>query len=162
MEYLDIVDRDDNVTGQAPKDEIYQKKLTHRIVHVFVFNSEGKMALQLRAKDLSFCPDHWCTAAAGHVSAGESPEGAAIREYEEELGLATDTLEFFNKNFYTAHNSPDKFLYTYKLISNGPFNPSPREVQHVAYFTLDEIRDMIEKKEKFHPELLYLLKKYFI
>lgn len=162
MEILDIVDSDDNVIGQAPKNEIYEKKLLHRIVHIFVFNTEGKMALQLRAKRLFFAPDHWCTSAAGHVSAGETAEFAAYREYEEELGCPADTLEFFNKDFYSAENRPDKFLCTYKIISDGPFNPDPHEVQRVEYFTLDEIRDMIDNGEKFHPELIYLLKKYFI
>lgn len=162
MEYIDVVDNKNNIIDTASKDDIYTKQLTHRIIHVFVFNNEGKIALNLRAKDLPFCADHWCTAVAGHVSAGETPELAAMRESEEEIGITPKSLEFLYEDFYTDTSGPDKFLHTYKYISEGPFHPNPREVQRVEYFTIDQIRNMIAAGEKFHPELLYLLNKYYL
>lgn len=45
MEYLDIVDDEDNVINQATREEAYAKRLSHRIVHVLVFNDKGEMLL---------------------------------------------------------------------------------------------------------------------
>ena len=69
MEFLDIVDDDDEVIGSASISDIYEKHFTHRIVHIFVFNGE-RMLLQLRSNEARFYPLHWCTAAAGHVKSG--------------------------------------------------------------------------------------------
>jgi len=161
MEFLDIVNENDEAVGKAPKQEIYQNKLIHRIVHVLIFNDKGEMALQLRGKELPFCPDHWSTAVGGHVQSGEEPETAALREYKEELGETTP-ITFLFKDFYGDNSGLKKFLYTYKSSSNGPFeNTSPREVQRVEFFTIETIKQMIEDGEKFHPELLFLLEKHY-
>ena len=36
VEYLDVVDDSDKVVGKVEFSEVYDKKLKHRIVHVFV------------------------------------------------------------------------------------------------------------------------------
>jgi isopentenyldiphosphate isomerase len=161
MEFLDIVDKNDNVIGRASRDDIYKKFLCHRIAHVLIFNDAGKMVLQKRSVNVSFCPNHWSTAVGGHVQAGETYEEAALREYKEELG-AISKLEIINKDFYTAPNKPDKFFTTFKTIFNGPFNPDPEAVSEVNAFEIEEIKRMMETDEKFHPELLFILKKYFL
>lgn len=161
MEFLDIVNDEDKVIGKAPKKEIYQNKHIHRIIHVLIFNDKNEMALQLRGKTLPFCPDHWSTSVGGHVQSEEKPEIAALREYKEELGETTP-ITFLFKDFYGDERGLKKFLYTYKSLSNGPFeNTSPREVQRVEFFTIETIKQMIENGEKFHPELLFLLKKHY-
>ena len=147
--------------GRAEKSEIYKKSLCHRIVHVLIFNSKGEMALQLRSENVSFCPWHWSTTVGGHVQAGESYEEGALREYQEEL-RAKSPLEFFSKDFYSAEGVPNKFLVTYKTTFEGPFHPDPMAVERVGYFSLSDIKKMIERGEKFHPELLFLLHKYFL
>ena len=43
MEYMDIVDGNDQVIGSAPIDEIYEKKHLHRIAHIFIFNDKVEM-----------------------------------------------------------------------------------------------------------------------
>ncbi|MFA6215486.1 MAG: NUDIX domain-containing protein [Patescibacteria group bacterium] len=161
MEILDIVDKNDNVINQASKDDAYKKQLCHRIVHVLIFNNEGKMALQLRSGQVAFCPKHWSTAVGGHVQTGESYEQAALREYQEELGT-TSQLEFLFKDFYAVPEIPNKFLATFKTIFNGPFKPDLTVVEKVDFFSLEEIKEMIKQKEKFHPELLFILQNHFI
>ena len=160
MEYLDIVDSDDKIAGRASKEDIYDKKLRHRIVHIIIFNNEGKMALQMRGQTVTFCPNHWCTAVGGHVQSGETYEQAAVREYQEELGT-TSELTFLGKDKYEIPNLPPKFLATFTARSNGSFEPDPTAVSRVDFFTMDAIREMITAGEPFHPELLFLLKQYF-
>lgn len=160
MEILDIVNPYDEVIGKASRDEVYEKLLPHRIVHVLIFNDDKEMALQLRSKTVSFCPNHWSTAVGGHVQSGENYEEAAIREYEEELGIKS-VLTFFDKVIYEVENKPKKFLTIFTSTFNGPFSKNPSDVEKVEFFPLDTIRTMIKNGEKFHPELLFLLQKYF-
>ncbi|MBU1202279.1 MAG: NUDIX domain-containing protein [Nanoarchaeota archaeon] len=160
MEFLDVVDESDNVVGNASKVDIYKKSLRHRIVHILIFNNKGEMALQLRSAKVSYCPLHWSTAVGGHVSSGESYEQAGMREYKEELGT-TSKLEFFSKDPYVGEGTPNKFLATFKTTFNGPFHPDLNDVEEVSFFTIEQIKKMIRRGEKFHPELLFLLKKHF-
>jgi len=160
MEFLDIVNKNDEVIGNASKEEIYKKSLCHRIVHVLIFNDKDEMALQLRSAKVSFCPKHWSTTVGGHVQSGESYEEAAIREYNEELGTKSK-LEKFSKNYYEAEGTPNKFLATFKTIFKGPFHPDLEVVEKVNFFTIEKIKEMVENGQNFHPELLFLLKKYF-
>lgn len=160
-EYLDIVNEKDEVIGKTSYAEIYAKLHNHRIVHVLLFNDKGEMALQLRSKHKKFCPQHWVTAVGGHVQSGESYEEAALREMEEEIGVQVP-VEFLRKDRYEWQGrSLIKFLGTYKATYNGPFEINPEEVEKVEYFGIDEIKKMISAGEKFHPELLFLLKKEY-
>jgi len=160
-EVLDIVDLNDEIISQATRDEVYEKSLCHRIVHVLIFNDDGKMALQKRSQTVSFCPGYWSTAVGGHVQSGETYVEGALREFDEELGVVC-AVNFFSKDLYEAEGSPKKFVSAYKATFNGPFQPNPEDVEMVDFFTMDEVKKMIDEGEKFHPELLYLLKKYFL
>jgi len=161
MEFLDIVDDQDEVVGKASIKEIYDKKLPHRIIHVLIFNSEGKIVLQMRSKEKKFCPQHWCTSVGGHVSSGESYEEAAGREFEEELGKSEE-ISLIGNDVYEDGRGLKKFLRVFKTTFDGPFEINQEEVESVDYFSLEEIQEMINKGEKFHPELLFLLEKYFM
>lgn len=160
MEYLDIVNEKDEVISRATMEEIYAKKLMHRIVHILIFNSQGEMALQLRSKYKSFCPIHWSTTVGGHVFSGESYEEAALREFQEELGIQQPIISKY-KDFYNDGKNLKKILVTFEIKYDCPFNINPAEVQKVEFFTLEQIQKMINQGEKFHPELLFLLKKHF-
>lgn len=161
MEFFDIVDKNDKVIGTAAKDEVFQKKLRHRIVHILIFNNEGKMALQLRGDACKFLPNHWSTSVGGHIQANESYEDAAKREFNEELGTQAD-LHFFSRDLFTGPDGMEMWLVTYKAEYEGPFKLERGKVDKVEFFSMDEIKQMIINKEKFHPELLFLLRKYFL
>ena len=162
MEILDIVDDKDEVVGRASHAEIYEKFLTHRIAHVLLFNDKGEMALQLRSKHKRFCPQHWVTAVGRHVQSGESYEEAALREMEEEIGIKIP-IKFLRKDEYEdpQREGFTKFLGTFKAKYDGAFEVNPEEVERVEYFSLEVIQQMVEVGEKFHPELLFLLKREY-
>ena len=107
-----------------------------------------------------FCPNGWTTSAGGHVSSGENYKQAALREYQEELGVSSP-LELAYEDIYEDGCGLKKFLQIFKTIHNGPFQPDREKVHEIRFFTFDEIKKMIDVGEIFHPELLFLLKKYF-
>lgn len=160
MEMMDVVDEHDVVLRQASIREVYDKLLNHRIVHVLVFDGKGRMLFQLRSTNMSYRPGFWATSAGGHVRAGENYKAAAQRELQEELGIVAD-LKPFSKDVYEGPRGMKKFLTTFKASHEGPFAPDPAEVERVAFFNLEEIREML-LREKIHPELLFLLQKHFL
>ncbi|MBI4163229.1 MAG: NUDIX domain-containing protein [Candidatus Aenigmarchaeota archaeon] len=162
MEMMDIVNEKDEVVGKAQREEVYKKLLLHRIVHVLIFNVKGEMALQLRS-NVNFCPYYWCTAAGGHVKSGESWEDAGKRELKEELGVEAK-LTLLYKDIYTDNfrkTNMKKILATFKTVYSGSFKINPEEVDKIEFFSLEKIQQMVNNKEKMHPELLFLLKKHF-
>ncbi|MCP4756004.1 MAG: hypothetical protein GY866_34520 [Proteobacteria bacterium] len=49
---LDVVDDQDRIIGRATRSEVHgDPTLTHRVVHVLVFNSRGELFLQKRGPD---------------------------------------------------------------------------------------------------------------
>jgi len=121
-EILDFVDEKDTILGSIEKNEARKKKLILRIVHILIFDKQGRMALQLRGKDCAFCPHHWSTSVGGHVMSKEAPEDAAMREFKEELGTSVP-ITFFKKDFYKpVENTGTEFLYTYKAVLSEGFH----------------------------------------
>ena len=70
-EYFDVVDLADRVIGRATRNEVHQKGLYHRAVHVLVFNSQGQLFLQKRSASKDTFPGKWDSSASGHLCAGE-------------------------------------------------------------------------------------------
>ena len=87
VEYFDVVDIFDRVVGLAPRHYIHANKLFHRSVHVFVFNSKGKLFIQKRSMNKDSAPGKWVSSCSGHVDSGEYYFDAAVRELGEEIGL---------------------------------------------------------------------------
>lgn len=160
MEYLDIIDANNNVIGTAPKPDIYAKQLPHRIAHVWLFNDEGKLAVAMRAKEVSYKPLHWSSTAAGHVSAGESVLEAAYRELMEECEIKTD-LELKDTVWYEGAPGFKKILGLCEGRYQKPINIHNAEVDRVEFFSLDEIRELINRGELMHPEFVFLFQKHY-
>lgn len=163
MEILDIVDQKDQVIGRAEYKDIYKKLHRHRIVHVLIFDKKGRVLLQLRSKNKSFCPLHWSTSVGGHVQSGETYFQAAQRESVEEIGKKLKLKKLFKDLFsHPDYNQGiQKFLTTFKAINEGPFFKGIEEVAQLKFFSLTQIKKMIQGGEKFHPELLFIFQKHF-
>lgn len=161
-ELMDVVNEQDEVVATAPRAEVYAKELRHRIAHVFLSDSMGRIALTRRGKELNYCPDHWCSTAAGHVDAGETYAEAAQREMREEIGVDIPLTPRGITTFTKPGTNHAKFLATFTAQYEGEFVFDPREAQYVVYRTPAEIRAMLNAGELFHPETEALLHTYFL
>ena len=102
MEYLDIVDEENNLTGEIEeRDVIHKKGLWHREISVWIMNQNGDVLLQKRSAKKKQGANKWSTCA-GHVDVGEEPKMTAIRELQEELGIKVQEDEL-------------KYLFTEKV-----------------------------------------------
>ena len=71
-EIFPVVDEAGKVVGSATRGECHGgSKLLHPVVHLHVFDSDGRLFLQHRPAWKDIQPDKWDTAVGGHVDYGE-------------------------------------------------------------------------------------------
>lgn len=88
-ECFDVIDGSGNIIGTATRKECHgNRDLTHRTVHVLVFNSAGELYLQKRSMNKNIQPGKWDTSVGGHLDLGENFQQAVHREMKEELNEA--------------------------------------------------------------------------
>ena len=149
-EIFDIVDDQDCVIGQVPRSEVHRRKMLHRAVSIFVFDSRGRLLLQLRSAAKDEYPLCYTSSASGHVSAGESYDETAPRELEEELGLTT-SVERLAK-FPAGPETANEFTVLYRTITDTPPKFDPGEIADGAFYELPDIDQWIEREpERFSP-----------
>ncbi|WP_422860188.1 NUDIX hydrolase [Flagellimonas sp. S174] len=159
-ELVDILDTEGNLTGQSLlKSEAHRLGLYHSTVHVWCYDEKGFVLLQQRGKNKINFPLMWDISVAGHVSAGETLEVAAIREVREEIGIAIveDQLKKIGV-FKTEHLHAKDFLdrefnYTFlcHLSRYTPLQKQDSEVEALEWFPLERFKQWVEKK---HPDLV--------
>jgi isopentenyl-diphosphate Delta-isomerase len=158
-ELFDVVDEQDRVVGHAPRSFVHARKLLHRAVHIFVFNSRRELLLQKRSALKDEYPLCYTSSASGHLSAGESYETAAPRELEEELGLA-GPLEWLAK-FPAGPQTSQEHTVLYRTATDTPPRIDPQEIDAVAFHRLEEIALMIAREpQMFSPCFVTLFEWY--
>lgn len=127
------------VVGRATRGECHgNPALVHAVARVQVFDSKGRILLQLRSVSKDIQPGKWDTAVGGHLLPGEKAEAAARREMQEELGVAPGPLEFLHR-FLWRTPVETEWVTTYSTIHDGPFAPDPDEIADLRFWTRAEI-----------------------
>ncbi len=152
MELVKIVDKNGNFTGQImDKDEAHDKNLLHNEVGLFLINDKGQVLLQKRSSNKRFDPNKWALCA-GHVEANESLEDAMIREAREEIGIdiPKDDLHRFGEKDVLIRKTNSHITYFYYIKTNkleSEFTIQEEELSEVKWFYIDEVIDMINRKD---------------
>lgn len=159
-EQIDILNADGTPAGYARgRTEVHAKGLWHRTVHIWAFDSKGRILFQLRSRVKENNPGLFDTSCAGHISAGDSSVNAAVRELREELGVhkSSRDLEYL---FEAKHESvlnggsylDNEYYDVYKIsLSDDEANslvPQPGEVDSFTWMTREEFF----AKHKLHPK----------
>jgi predicted house-cleaning noncanonical NTP pyrophosphatase (MazG superfamily)/8-oxo-dGTP pyrophosphatase MutT (NUDIX family) len=151
------------------KSEVHKRGLWHCGAHVWVYNLKGEVLMQLRAPGKKIYPNTWDISAAGHVSAGETPLVAALREAEEELGLVlkpedlrfvgvTRTEQLIPKAGW-VHRVFDWNFITCQDLELDKFMLQVGEVTEVQWLPLNELEaDLANPRalKKYSPRHKYL------
>lgn len=170
MEYLDVVDEDNNLTGKVEeRNKIHEKNLWHREVAVWIMNEKGEILLQKRSANKLQGPNKWAICA-GHIDRGEEVESAIVREMEEEIGIKVtiDELEFLCT--YKKQNEQNyNFQYIYFLKTNfkiEDYTIREEEVSKIKYISIEELEAIVRNEDEtvtfakqiYMPEIIEMLK----
>jgi isopentenyl-diphosphate delta-isomerase len=158
-EIFDVCDAQDRVIGQAPRSVVHRDKLLHRAVHVFVFNTQNQLLVQLRSATKDEFPLCYTSSASGHLSTGEDYLESAVREMEEEIGLVAP-LKFLGK-FPASEDFAWDHTVLYLAHSDAEPQPDPLEVANILRFTIPELMQHLrEDPAKFSPPFRKLVEWY--
>lgn len=150
-EILDIVDKDGNVIGQAPRAEIHQNpKLIHRVVHCWIFNNDGQVLWQQRSMQKAQAPGMWDMSCGGHILSGHEPDETLVREIEEELGISNIKAHFVEK-YIKGNDTQTELIYLYYAVINQPaeiFTLQKEEVEEVEWIDIDKAMMLVVNKER--------------
>ncbi|HDO23034.1 MAG TPA: NUDIX domain-containing protein [Nitrospirae bacterium] len=143
-EFLDIVNKYGEVTGSASRDDIHHNNnLLHSVVHLLVFNSEGRLLLQKRSMSKDIAPGKWDTSVGGHISQGEDIYTALGRETKEELSLTGYDAGFLYSYIHTDERESE-LVYSFRCIYDGKIEFDPTEISEVRFWDMQKITEIID------------------
>jgi len=144
MEYVILVDENDQEVGQMEKMEAHEKGLLHRAFSIFLFNNQNELLLQQRAHSKYHSGGLWTNTCCSHPRSGESVSQASNRRLMEEMGIKA---EMESKFHFVYRAELDNELTEHELDHvvfgsfNGEPNINPDEVASWKYVSMNEIEE---------------------
>ncbi|MFG2331910.1 NUDIX hydrolase [Streptomyces sp. NPDC048604] len=138
-ELLDVVDENDEVTGQAPRGEVYARGLIHRCTFIQVRDAQGRVFVHRRTPTKLVFPSRYDMFVGGVVGAGESYDDAALREAEEELGVSGLDRPRPLFRFLYDGDGGRWWSAVYEVRCELPVRPQAEEVAWHAFLTDEEL-----------------------
>ena len=143
-----LVDRNDKETGIGKKIKIHREGKLHRAFSIFIFNSNGELLLQKRAKSKYHSGGLWTNTCCSHPRPDESLEKTVHRRLKEEMGFDCELEEIFSF-IYKGKLDNDLFEHEYDHVFIGEFNgkptPNPEEVDEWKWVDIKELKKDIQK-----------------
>ena len=144
----------------AGKYEVLEEALLHAASHVWIWRVRDDMAeilIQKRAAQKATFANLYDVSAAGHIDLGETPIDAALREAQEEIGLAVnkEDLHLVGLDRSTIPvpgtdwiENEFCWLYTLRLDGEQNFTLAEDEVGTLFWKSLDEMKKDIQSPER--------------
>ncbi len=138
MEMLPLVDEDGRCTGMASRAECHGGgKLLHPVVHLHLYDAEGRLYLQKRPEWKDIQPGKYDTAVGGHMAPGESVAEALRREAREELGI-TDFESVHLRTYVFESDRERELVHVFKAVATESPRPTD-ELDGGRFMTAAEI-----------------------
>jgi len=152
-EEIDVVDAHDEIVGKADRNVAHKKGLLHRVIHVMVFDSDGKLFIQQRALSKDMYPGHWEGSLSGHVKSKESFKDAAERELHEELGICVKRGHLKEILEFGLHEENERVLAKLYVIKDfkGEWKLDEDEVKTGDFWSMKKVEAELKGKKLFHP-----------
>lgn len=160
MELWDLVDGNRIPTGQIHERGVaVPTGCYHIVVDIFTINADGKLLLTQRDPVKTY-PFLW-EMTGGSVTSGETSLVGALRELEEETGLAAAAHELIKLGeSKQAHYFRDSYIWkSKKLLSVDDLTLQPMEVCNAKFVSLQEFEEM-QAQELLIPGMWQRFKDY--
>lgn len=161
IENVILVDEHDNQIGVEEKHSAHKVGKLHRAFSVFVFNSQGEVMLQKRAKGKYHSGGLWTNACCSHPRVDEEIVDAAHRKLQEEMGFDTELKEIFSFIYFVKFdNGMHEHEFDHVLFGKFDGEPHPNLAEAEGWRWVGF--DALEKEIKARPErFTYWLKECF-
>ena len=113
-------------------------RLRTRGVKVMLFNKKGELLLIRN----SYGRSHLYVLPGGGVGRGETPQAAAVREVQEEVGLRAQRLALVSAHFSAAEGKRDT-IHLFSCIADGAPQADSLEVAEAGFFPLDQLPEAV-------------------
>lgn len=147
-----LVNKDDHPLGTAEKLRAHTEGWLHRAVSVFIFDEDGRLLIQQRAKEKYHSGGLWSNTCCSHPYPGETPVTAAGRRLHEEMGFSCNLTPAFHFTYWapvgtglTEHEYDHVFV---GRVDDVAINPDPTEVAEWAWVSPTSLQKMVAT----HPE----------
>ena len=121
IEYVILVDENDQPIGREEKMRAHEQGLLHRAFSIFVFNKNKELLLQRRALSKYHSAGLWTNTCCSHPRPSESIQEAAHRKLQQEMGFDCELT--------------GQFHFTYRAELDAGL--TEHEVDHVLFGTYD-------------------------
>jgi isopentenyl-diphosphate delta-isomerase len=161
MEFVVLVDEQDNAIGTMEKQQAHVEGVLHRAFSIFIFNSDKKLLLQKRASSKYHCGGMWTNTCCSHPRETENTIDAAHRRLQEEMGMQCDLKPIFSF-VYKAEFENGLTEYEFDHVFFGESNQTPtlnlEEVEDFRYVGMEELQiEINENPAHFTPWFLIAL-----
>jgi isopentenyl-diphosphate delta-isomerase len=161
MEYVVLVDEQDNAIGTMEKQQAHVEGLLHRAFSIFIFNSEKKLLLQKRASSKYHCGGLWTNSCCSHPRENENIQDAANRRLAEEMGMQCSLKPIFTF-MYKAEFDNGLTEHEFDHVFFGESNQTPKinteEVDDYRYISMDALQQEVKEfPENFTPWFIIAL-----
>lgn len=159
-EQFEVVDDKGRPAGLVPRHRVHAEGWWHRAVHVWIFDSAGRVLLQRRSPDKDVNPDRWDVSCGEHLQPGESYWDAAHRGLAEELGIDGVALEPLGGERAVAFDWPELGIHDYECqqayrgITDATLTAEPAEIAELHWLAPAELLAWLAAEpEAFTPGL---------
>ena len=166
MELFDLYTRDRVKTGRTMvRGDKVPEGLYRLVVHVCIFDPEGRMLIQQRQPFKKGWSNMWDITVGGCAVAGDTSQDAAEREVREEIGLELDLQDERPTMTTTFDGGFDDYYVLTRDVDLSTLHLQYEEVQTVRWAEKEEILRMIDdgqfiSYEKSLIELLFFFRNH--
>ncbi len=181
LELFDVLDENGRPTGIIQERGVCHREGDyHATVHMWILRrSAEKSGWQILLQKRSSCKDShpgcYDISSAGHISAGDTPLPAVLRELREELGLSVSSKELqfiglhkgsFDDTFYGTPFHDREFSHIYVLekdVTPEELSLQESEIESVLWMDLEECIEAVQKNSIHHciyPDELQMVQEY--
>lgn len=164
MEYVDVVNENDEVMETVSKQEAHEKGLLHRTVIAEVIDKDGNWTLVEQSSDRQDA-GQYVSPIGGHVTTGESEDEALKREAEEEYGLKGDyPFKLIGKKIFNREirgRKENHLFVVYEIYSDENPILSEEAVSYMKYSRPELQRAMDKTPERFGAAFKFVMENFF-
>jgi len=148
-----LVNKNNRKIGFEEKMKAHKEGKLHRAFSIFIFNSNGKLLIQQRAKTKDISKNLWSNTVCSHPKPNETYNQAAHRRLKEEMGFDCKIKKLFCF-IYNMKFKNGLIENEYDCVFIGKFDgkpkPNPQEIMNFKWISVNELKqDMIKNPNKY-------------